>query len=74
MTRTFRRTQQVFHLLIALAFLFLTGAGVEVSLQLWRDYQKTPAGGMWSFGMVVSFTVVLLFFSLYSFLKARSVR
>jgi len=68
------RAKQMFHLLIGVVFLFLTVAGVSVSLKLWQDYQKSPAEGLWGFGMVASFTVLLLIFCLYSFVKARSVR
>lgn len=69
-----RRARQVFHLLIGIAFLFLTLAGVSVSMRLWEDYRTAPATGPWAFSMVACFTVLLLIFSLYSFLRARSVR
>ncbi|TAM83189.1 MAG: hypothetical protein EPN47_06215 [Acidobacteria bacterium] len=72
--RLFCRVRQMFHLLVALLFLFLTLAGVSVSLKLWQEYQKIPSQGVWGFGMVASFTVLLLIFCLYSFVKARSVR
>jgi hypothetical protein len=70
----FYRARQMFHLLIALVFLLLTLAGISVSMKLWQDYQKIPGQGVWGLGMVASFTVLLLIFCLYSFLKARSVR
>ena len=70
----FRRAKQLFHMLIGVAFLFLTLAGVSVSVELWKDYQKMPGKGPWAFSMVACFTVLLLIFSLYSFLRARSVR
>lgn len=72
--RMFCRARQMFHLLIALLFLFLTLAGVSVSMKLWQEYQKIPSQGAWGFGMVASFTFLLLIFCLYSFVKARSVR
>lgn len=72
--RMFCRAQQLFHLLIAVLFLFLTLAGVSVSMKLWQDYQKAPTDGIWGFSMVATFTVLLLIFCLYSFVKARSVR
>lgn len=72
--RMYCRARQLFHLLIALLFLFLTLAGLSVSLKLWQDYQHLPSQGVWGFGMVASFTVLLLIFCLYSFVKARSVR
>ena len=74
MGRMFCRTRQLFHLLIAVLFLFFTMAGISVSMKLWQDYQKIPSQGIWGFSMVASFTVLLLFFCLYSFVKARSVR
>ena len=74
MRRLFCRARQLFHLLIAVLFLFLTMAGISVSMKLWQDYQKIPSQGVWGFGMVASFTVLLLIFCLYSFVKARSVR
>ena len=43
-------------------------------MKLWQDYQQMPSDGIWSFGMVASFTVLLFVFCLYSFVKARSVR
>lgn len=70
----FRRAKQLFHLLIGVAFLFLTMAGVSVSIELWKDFQRIPGKGPWAFSMVACFTVLLLVFSLYSFLRARSVR
>ena len=69
-----RRAKQLFHLLIGIAFLFLTMAGVSVSIELWKDYHQLPDKGPWAFSMVSCFTVLLLLFSLYSFLRARSVR
>ncbi len=69
-----RRAKQLFHLLIGIVFLFLTLAGVSVSIELWRDYQRVPSRGPWVFSMVCCFTVLLLIFGLYSFLRARSVR
>ncbi|HEX5410630.1 MAG TPA: hypothetical protein VFZ27_02095 [Terriglobia bacterium] len=72
--RLYCRARQIFHLLIALLFLFLTLAGLSVSIRLWQNYQSLPSQGVWGFGMVASFTVLLLIFCLYSFLKARSVR
>lgn len=72
--RLFCRAKQLFHVLIGIVFLFLTLAGASVSMKLWQDYQKMPSQGVWSFGMVVTFTFLLLIFCLYSFVKARSVR
>lgn len=74
LARLFRRGQQIFHFVVALTFLFLTVAGVSVSIKLWNQYRTLPGEGFESFGLVACFTVVLLIFCLYSFLKARSVR
>lgn len=74
MRRLFLRAQQMFHLLIGVVFLLLGMAGVTVSLKLWQEYQAVPGNGVWTFGLVATFTVALFFFSLYSFAKARSVR
>jgi hypothetical protein len=74
LARLFCRVRQLFHLLIAVLFLFLTIAGVSVSMKLWQDYQQVPSQGIWGFSMVASFTILLLIFCLYSFVKARSVR
>lgn len=70
----FLQAQRLFHMLIGLAFLFLSVAGATVSLKLWGDYRKSPQEGLLSFGMVAGFTVLLIVFCLYSFAKARSVR
>lgn len=70
----FRHAQRLFHVLVAFAFLLLAVGGVAVSLKLWGDYRKVPSQGLWSFGMVASFTVLLIIFCLYSFVKARSIR
>ena len=72
--RLFCRARQIFHLLIGLLFLFLTMAGISVSMKLWQDYQQVPGQGLWAFELVAGFTVLLLLFTLYSFARARSVR
>lgn len=70
----FLHAQRLFHTLVGLAFLFLALAGAAVSLKLWNDYRRSSVEGLASFEMVAGFTVLLIIFSLYSFLKARSVR
>ena len=72
--RLFCRARQLFHLMIAVLFLFLTMAGISVSMKMWQDYQNLPSQGVWGFSMVATFTALLLIFCLYSFVKARSVR
>ena len=74
LARLFRSAQRTFHVLVALAFLCLSIAGIGVSFAEWRTYQHAPATGVLSFALVASFTVLLIIFCLYSFAKARSVR
>jgi len=69
-----RQAQRLFHGLVGLAFLFLALAGVSVTFGEWQSYRQTPSVGIWRFSLIGAFTVVLVIFSLYSFLKARSVR
>ena len=65
----------MFHMLVGLVFFVLAGAGATVSFKLWGDYRRSPAQGLLlTFGMVASFTVLLILCCLYSFAKARSVR
>ena len=70
----FRHAQRVFHLLVGLAFLFLTLVGVTLSFSEWRYYQQTPSVGLVWFYVLAGFTVFLFILCLYSFVKARSVR
>jgi uncharacterized BrkB/YihY/UPF0761 family membrane protein len=72
--RWFLHAQRMFHMLVGLVFLVLAVAGATVAFKLWGDYRRSPAQGLLTFGMVASFTVLLLFCCLYSFAKARSVR
>jgi len=74
LARLFRSAQRTFHVLVAVAFLCLSAAGVEVSFSEWRNYQRAPESGVLTFAMIASFTVILILFCLYSFAKARSVR
>ena len=69
-----RHTQRLFHMAVGIAFLLLAALGVSQSFAEWREYAKMPANGMWRFDAVAGFTVLLLIFSFYSFLKARSVK
>ena len=72
--RWLRHAERLFHMLVGLAFLFLAVAGASVSFMEWRYYQISPSVGPWRFGLLAGFTVLLTFFGLYSFTKARSVR
>ena len=61
-------------MLVGLAFLFLAVAGAAVSFSEWEYYRKAPSVGLVRFSLVAAFTVILIIFCLYSFVKARSVR
>jgi len=69
-----RHARKTFHVLVGVAFLCLAAAGAVVSFTEWQEYRRAPAIGPVTFTLVASFTVVLLIFCLYSFVKARSVR
>ena len=66
--------KRIFHLLIALAFMFLTLMGVSVTYAEWEVYRKAPQQGMIHLTMFGGFTVFLAILCLYSCAKARSVR
>lgn len=69
-----RHTRRLFHVLVGVAFLLLAAASAAQSFAEWRAYTERPVSGMWRFALMAGFTVMLLIFGLYSFLKARSVR
>ncbi len=73
-SRSFRRAQRLFHMLVGLAFLFLAVAGAAVSIAEWRYYSHAPSIGLLRFSLLAGFTVLLIIFCLYSFTKARSIR
>jgi hypothetical protein len=66
--------KRVFHLLIALAFLFLTLMGASVTYTEWEGYRQAPQQGYIHLAMFGGFTIFLAILCLYSFAKARSVR
>jgi hypothetical protein len=72
--RWFLHAQRIFHLLVGAAFLFFALAGAAVSWSEWHYYQRAPSVGVYRFGLVLGFTVLLLLLGLYTFAKARSVR
>ena len=74
LARLFRHAQRTLHLLVALAFLCFSVAGIGISVSEWRNYERAPSIGLSAFTLVASFTVLLIIFCLYSFAKARSVR
>jgi len=59
---------------VGIAFLLLAALGATESFAEWQAYAERPANGMWRFDVVTGFTVLLVIFGLFSFLKARSVR
>jgi hypothetical protein len=69
-----RQTRRLFHLLIGLAFLLFAAMGASLTFSEWQAYVQTPANGLWRFCTIAGFTLLLLIFGLYSFVKARSVR
>ena len=73
-SHSFRHARRLFHMLVGLAFLAFAVAGVDVSVSEWQDYLKSPSEGFIRVILFASFTVLLIIFCLYSFLKARSVR
>lgn len=72
--RGWRQARRLFHVLVGITFLFFAAAGVTLSLAEWRAYVEAPSNGLWRFGMMAGFTLLLLIFGLYSFVKARSVK
>ena len=70
----FRNAQRLFHLLVGLTFLVLAVAGATVAFAEWQNYLKSPSEGLVSFVLCASFTVFLVIFCLYSFVKARNIR
>jgi hypothetical protein len=61
-------------MLVGIAFLLLAVAGATVSFSEWHYYRQAPSVGWFRFSIVTGFTVILIIFGLYSFVKARSVR
>jgi hypothetical protein len=74
LSQGWRHTRRLFHVLVGIVFLLLAAAGATQSFAEWQAYTERPTNGMWRFELVGGFTVLLLIFGLYSFLKARSVR
>ena len=73
-SRWFRNVQRLFHMLVGLAFLIFAVAGASVSFSEWQYYLKSPSVGLVRAILFASFTVLLIIFCLYSFVKARSIR
>jgi hypothetical protein len=64
----------MFELLIGLVFLIMAAGTISLSLTEWRNYLQHPSAGLGLFYLSASFSVLLIFCGLYSFLKARSIR
>ena len=73
-SQCFRHAQRLFHMLIGLAFLVLAVAGAAASFSEWQFYLRSPSVGLVRLILFASFTVLLIIFCLYSFVKARSIR
>jgi hypothetical protein len=69
-----RQMRRLFHLLVGLAFLIFAAIGASLTFSEWQAYSQNPSNGMWRFGTIAGFSLLLVIFGLYSFLKARSVR
>jgi len=69
-----RQTRRFFHVLVGLAFFVFAGIGASLAFSEWQAYAHNPANGVWRFGTIAGFSLLLVIFGLYSFLKARSVR
>jgi hypothetical protein len=66
--------KRLFHLLIALAFMFLTLlVGFQAYVE-WGEYRNAPGQGLVYVYMYGGFAVFLAILCLFSFAKARSVR
>ncbi|HEV2233611.1 MAG TPA: hypothetical protein VGV68_09440 [Terriglobia bacterium] len=72
--RWLRHARRLFHMLVGLTFLIFAVAGAVLSFSEWRSYRENEAAGYLHFGFILCFTIFLVILSLYSFLKARSVR
>ena len=69
-----RQTRRLFHVLVGVTFLVFAAIGTSLSFSEWQAYVRNPSNGMWRFGTIAGFSLLLVIFGLYSFLKARSVR
>jgi len=69
-----RRAHRTFELLVGVIFMLLAGAGAAISFSEWNNYLGHRSAGLFRFYLYSGFTIVLILFCLYSFLKARSIR
>jgi hypothetical protein len=69
-----RQTRRLFPVLVGLTFLIFAAVGGSLAFSEWRVYAQNPSNGMWRLGTIAGFSLLLVIFGLFSFLKARSVR
>lgn len=69
-----RQARRIFHVLVGIIFFFFAAAGATLSHSEWQAYSHQPANGVWRFAILLSFTVLLVIFGVYSIAKARRVR
>jgi TRAP-type C4-dicarboxylate transport system permease small subunit len=72
--RGVRQAHRLLEFVVGLAFFVLAAGCISLSFNQWYRHQMTPSTGLSLFYMFASFSLVLLFCGLYSFLKARSIR
>ncbi len=70
----FLHAKRTFHLLIALAFMFLTLLVAFEAYAAWGEYRTSPGQGLVYVYMYGGFAIFLAILCLFSFAKARSVR
>jgi hypothetical protein len=69
----YRQALRLFHVFVGLVFLCLGVAGATVSFAEWELYRRFPSFGLTRLYLFAGFTVLLILFGLYSFVKARGV-
>lgn len=72
--RGVRRAHRILEFVVGLAFFVLAACCISLSFSQWQRYQAKPSTGLSLFYMFASFSLVLVFCGLYSFVKARSIR
>lgn len=72
--RSMRQVHRIFEFVMGLVFFVLAIGCISLSLTQWQKYHHDSSTGLSLFYMFISFSIVLLFCGLYSFLKARSIR
>jgi TRAP-type C4-dicarboxylate transport system permease small subunit len=69
-----RQVHRIIEFTIGIAFMVMAAGAISLSFTEWHKHVENPSAGLSQFYMFVSFSVVLVFCCLYSFLKARSIR